>query len=148
MLKEFKEFAVKGNMIDMAIGIIIGTVFGSIVKSLVSDIFMPPIGLILGNIDFSNFFIVLSDPHGAGPYATLADAQKGQAVTMNIGLFINNTISFIITAFALFILVKNINRLKKEEVKIDSSPNDKECSYCKSRIHIEARKCPNCTSEL
>ena len=146
MIKEFKEFAVKGNVVDMAVGIIIGAAFGTIVKSLVSDVIMPPIGLLLGNVDFSNLFLVFKQGAIAGPYATLADAQTAGAVTLNYGLFINTIISFIIVAFALFILVKNINRLKRQEAA--PPPTTKECPHCFSTIHIKAVRCPNCTSAL
>jgi large conductance mechanosensitive channel len=148
MIKEFKEFAVKGNVVDMAVGIIIGAAFGTIVKSLVADVIMPPIGLLLGNVDFSNLFLVLKHGATAGPYATLADAQTAGAVTLNYGLFINTIISFIIVAFALFILVKNINRLKRQEVAPPPPPTTKECPHCFSTIHIKAVRCPNCTSAL
>ena len=113
MLKEFKEFAVKGNVIDMAVGIIIGAAFGTIVQSLVNDVLMPPIGLLLGNVDFTNLFFVLSNPAG-GTFETLAAAQEAGAVTINYGAFINTVVSFLIVAFCVFVLVKNINRLKKE----------------------------------
>lgn len=150
MMKEFKEFAVKGNVIDMAVGIIIGAAFGTIVKSLVSDVIMPPIGLLLGNVDFSNLFIVLKEGvQAAAPYASLADAQAAGAVTLNYGLFINTVISFLIVAFAIFIVIKNINRLKREQpAPAPAEPTTKDCPYCASTIPIKARKCPNCTSEL
>lgn len=116
MVKEFKEFAVKGNVVDMAVGIIIGGAFGTIVKSLVSDVIMPPIGLALGGVDFSDLFVTLKDgANAAGPYATLVDAQTAGAVTINYGMFVNNVISFVIVAFAVFMLVKSINKLKREE---------------------------------
>lgn len=119
MLKEFKEFALKGNVLDMAVGIILGAAFGTIVKSLVADVIMPPIGLLLGGVDFSNLFILLS---GAGPFETLADAQAAGAVTINIGVFLNNVISFVIVALALFVVVKNMNRLKKKEEEAPKPP--------------------------
>ena len=115
MLKEFKEFAVKGNVVDMAVGIIIGAAFGKIVDSLVKDVIMPPIGLLLGKVDFSNLFVVLKAGAQAGPYLSVDAAQKAGAVTFNYGLFINTTISFVIIAFAVFLLVRAINRLKREE---------------------------------
>ncbi len=149
MMKEFKEFAVKGNVVDMAVGIIIGAAFGTIVKSLVADIIMPPIGLLLGNVDFSNLFITLKEgATAAGPYLTLADAQAAGAVTFNYGAFINTIISFIIVAFAIFILVKNINRLKKEKEAAPPPPSTKECPHCFSTINIKATKCPFCVSVL
>jgi len=148
MMKEFREFAVKGNVVDMAVGIIIGAAFGTIVKSLVADVIMPPIGLLLGNVDFANLFIVLKQGAMAGPYATLADAQTAGAVTLNYGMFLNTIISFLIVAFAIFILVKNINRLKREKEAAPPPPSTKECPHCFSTIHIKAVRCPNCTSTL
>lgn len=152
MLKEFKEFAIKGNVVDMAVGIIIGGAFGTIVKSLVSDIVMPPIGLMLGGVDFTNLFITLKEgSKAAAPYATLAQAKAAGAVTMNIGVFINNVISFIIVAYAVFLLVKAINRLKREmqaPAEAPSEPTTKECPYCLSTIAIKATRCPNCTSNI
>ena len=149
MIKEFKEFAVKGNVVDMAVGIIIGAAFGTIVKSLVSDVIMPPIGLLLGNVDFSNLFVVLKEGTTAAPYLTIADANAAGAVTLNYGLFLNTVISFLIVAFAIFILVKNINRLKKEEpAPAPASPTTKDCPKCYSTISIKATRCPNCTSDI
>ena len=148
MMKEFKEFAVKGNVVDMAVGIIIGAAFGTIVKSLVADIIMPPIGLLLGNVDFSNLFVVIKEGTAPGPFATLADAQAAGAVTLNYGLFINTIISFLIVAFAIFILVKNINRLKKQEEAAPPPPSTKECPHCFSTINIKAVRCPFCTATL
>jgi len=148
MLKEFKEFAMRGNVIDMAVGIIIGAAFGTIVKSLVSDIIMPPIGLLLGNVDFSNLFMVLKGGTIAGPYASLADAQKASAVTINYGVFINTIISFLIVAFAVFLLIRQINRFKRQEEPSPAEPTTKECPYCLSTIAIKATRCPFCTSEL
>lgn len=150
MMKEFKEFAVKGNVVDMAVGIIIGAAFGTIVKSLVSDVIMPPIGLLLGNVDFSNLFVVLK--HGAeaaGPYLTVADANAAGAVTLNYGMFLNTVISFLIVSFAIFILVKNINRLKaKEAAAPPPAPTTRECPYCLSTIPLKAKKCSFCTSAI
>lgn len=146
MLKEFKEFAMRGNVVDMAVGIIIGAAFGAIVKSLVSDIIMPPIGMILGNVDFANLFLILKDGSAAGPYLSLADAQKVGAVTINYGLFINAIISFIIVAFAVFVLIRNINRLRKEEPAAE--PDTKDCPFCLSAIPLKATRCPHCTSEV
>jgi len=150
MLKEFKEFAVKGNVVDMAVGIIIGAAFCTVVKSLVADILMPPIGMLLGNVDFSNLFIVLkSGAAAAGPYASLAAAQEAGAVTINYGMFINTIISFLIVGFAVFFLVKGINRLKcKEEEAPPAEPDTKECPFCFTMIPIKATRCPHCTSEL
>jgi len=148
MLKEFKEFAMRGNVVDMAVGIIIGAAFGTIVKSLVADILMPPIGLLLGNVDFTNLFIVLKSGAAAGPYATLADANAAGAVTLNYGVFINTIISFIIVAFAIFILIRNLNRMKKKEVAAPAEPTTKNCPFCFTEIPIKATRCPHCTSEL
>lgn len=149
VIKEFKEFAIKGNVMDMAVGIIIGAAFGTVVKSLVDDILMPPIGMALGNVDFSNLFIVLKDgAKGLAGYATLADAKADGAVTISYGLFVNSIISFIIVAFALFILIKNMNRLKRAEPALAKVPTTKDCPQCFSTIHIKATRCPNCTSTL
>lgn len=149
MLKEFKEFIMRGNVVDLAVGVIIGGAFGSIVSSLVADVIMPPIGLLLGNVDFSNIFILLKEgAEAAGPYATLADAQAAGAVTMNIGLFVNAVISFIIVALAVFAVVKSVNRMQKEEEEAPAAPTTKACPFCCTDIPIEAVRCPNCTSEL
>ena len=148
MFKEFKEFAVKGNVVDMAVGIIIGAAFGAIVKSLVSDMLMPPLGLLLGNVDFSNLFVVLKEGATATPYASLAEAQKAGAVTINYGLFVNSVISFVIVAFAVFLLIRSINRLKRQEEAPPAEATTKECPYCYSAISIKATRCPNCTSDL
>jgi large conductance mechanosensitive channel len=122
MLKEFKEFAMRGNVVDMAVGIIIGAAFGTIVQSVVNDVIMPPIGLALGNIDFSNLFVLLKEGATAGPYASLTDAQKAGAVTINYGKFINTIISFIIVAFAIFLLIRGINSMKKQEEAAPAPP--------------------------
>ena len=145
MFKEFKEFALKGNVLDMAVGIIIGVAFGLIITSLVQDIIMPPIGLLLGNIDFSNIFSVLKEGKVAGPYATPAAAKAAGAVTMNWGIFINYIINFVIVAFAMFLMVKGVNKMRKEKV---ADPTTKDCPYCLSAIAIKATRCPHCTSEL
>ena len=142
MLKEFRDFAMRGNVIDMAVGIIIGAAFGKIVASFVSDIIMPPIGLLTGGVDFSNIFINLS----SGSFQSLADAQKAGAATINIGLFINTIVYFLIVAFAIFISIKQLNRLKKEAPPAD--PSEKDCPFCFSRIPIKATKCGHCTSVL
>ena len=144
----------RGNVIDMAVGIIIGAAFGKIVDSLVKDILMPLIGLLLGKVDFANLFIVLHDGAVAGPYVSLEAAQKAGAVTMNIGMFLNATISFIIVAFAVFILIKAINTLqekmlaaeKKEEAA--ATPTTKKCPFCCTEIPLDACRCANCTSGL
>lgn len=122
MLKEFKDFAVKGNVLDMAVGIIIGAAFGTVVKSLVSDVIMPPIGLLLGGVDFSNLFVTVSEGTTAGPYETLAAAQEAGAVTINYGVFANEIVSFTIVAFAVFMLVRSFNKLKKEEEAAPAAP--------------------------
>jgi large conductance mechanosensitive channel len=148
MLKEFREFAMRGNVIDMAVGIIIGAAFGTIVTSLVSDIIMPPIGLILGNADFSNLFYVLKEGTSSGPYASLAEAREAGATTINYGLFVNTIISFIVIAFVVFFIIRTINRLRREEEAPSAEPTTKECPYCVSSIPIKATRCPHCTSEL
>jgi large conductance mechanosensitive channel len=148
MLKEFKEFVVRGNVVDMAVGIIIGAAFGSIISSLVSDVIMPPIGMLLGNVDFSNLFITLQEGEVVGPYASLADAQTAGAVTINYGLFINTIISFLIITFVVFLLIRSVNRLHREEETPPKEPTTRECPFCKSAIHIHASRCPQCTSQL
>ena len=149
MLKEFKEFAMRGNVVDMAVGIIIGAAFGTIVNSVVADIIMPPIRLLLGNIDFSNLFVVLKEgTKGAGPYESLAAAKAAGAVSINYGFFINTVISFVIVAFAVFLLIRGINQLKRQEAAPPPVPATKECPYCLSTIPIKATRCGHCTSEL
>jgi large conductance mechanosensitive channel len=143
MFKEFKEFAMRGNVVDMAVGIIIGAAFGTIVTSLVADVIMPPIGLLVGNIDFSNIFAVLKEGKTAGPYASLASAKAAGAVTMNVGVFINTVINFLIVAVAVFLLIRSVNRLQRE-----AAPTSKDCPYCLSSVAIKATRCPHCTSEL
>ena len=147
MFKEFKEFALRGNVVDMAVGIIIGAAFGTIIKSLVADIIMPPIGLLLGNVDFANLFLILKQGAAAGPYPSLADAQKAGAVTLNYGVFINTIISFVIIAFAVFFLIRRVNRLKRQE-EAPAELTTKECPFCRSTIAVKATRCPQCTSEL
>ena len=148
MLKEFKEFALKGNVLDMAVGIVIGAAFGTIIGSLVADVIMPPIGLLLGNVDFSNLFLVLKEGKVAGPYASLAAAKAAGAVSMNIGVFINTIINFIILAFAIFLLIRSVNQLKRKEQAPPAVPTTKDCSHCFTAIPIKATRCPHCTSEL
>lgn len=148
MLKEFKTFAMRGNVVDMAVGIIIGASFGAIVKSLVDDVIMPPIGLLLGRVDFANLFAVLKKGVTAGPYATLAEAKAAGAVTLNVGLFINTIISFVIVAFAVFLLIKGINQMKRKEEAAPPPPSSKECPFCFSVIPLKATRCGHCTSEL
>lgn len=147
MLKEFKAFVMRGNVLDLAVGIIIGAAFGSIVKSLVDDVIMPPIGLALGDVDFANLFVILKEgAKAAPPYATLADAKAAGAVTINYGLFINNLITFIIVAFAVFLVIRTANRLRPPEAA--EAPNTKDCPYCRMPIPVGATRCPQCTSDL
>ena len=149
MFKDFKDFAMRGNVVDMAVGIVIGAAFGTIVKSFVDDVLMPPIGLLLGNVDFSNLFLTLKDgAKAAGPYASLAAAKAAGAVTLNLGLFINTIISFLIIAFAVFLVIKGVNRMKQEKVAPPAEPTTKECPFCLSTIPLKATRCPHCTSEL
>ena len=142
MLKEFKEFAVKGNAIDLAIGVIIGGAFGKVVSTLVSDILMPPLGMIMGKVDFTNLFISLTGDQ----YPTLAAAKAAGAPTINYGVFINTLIDFVIVAFAIFMVVKQLNRLKKEPVPAD--PTTKAFPACCSQVPLAASRCPFCTSDL
>lgn len=144
MFKEFKEFAMRGNVVDMAVGIIMGAAFGKIVTSFVGDILMPPLGLIFGKVDFSNLFINLSGKS----YASLAEAKAAGAATVNAGLFINTVIDFILVAFAIFLLVKQVNRLKRQPEAVAAAPTTKECLFCLSTIPVKATRCPHCTSEL
>jgi len=148
MFKEFKAFAMRGNVLDMAVGIIIGAAFGTIVTSFVNDVIMPPIGLLLGNVDFSNIFAVLKEGKTAGPYASVAAAKAAGAVTMNMGVFINTIINFIIVAFAIFLMIRSINQLKKKEEAPPAVPTTKECPFCIVSIPIKATRCPHCTSQL
>ena len=169
MLKEFKEFALKGNVLDMAVGIVIGAAFGTIIGSLVADVIMPPIGLLLGNVDFSNLFLVLKEGKVAGPYASLAAAKAAGAVSMNVGVFINTVINFIILAFAVFLLVRSVNRMRRKEAGASACPSDKRLpplfhgdfdqGHPLSSLHLRAegclktaangqRTCPRWTSSL
>ena len=147
---EFKTFAVKGNVIDMAVGIIIGAAFGKIVDSFVKDIIMPPFGWVLGKVDFSQMFWVLPTSLEEEPvkYATIAAAQEAGAVTVNYGMFINNIISFILVAFAIFLLIKGINKLKTPAPVVEEVPTTKQCPRCYTTIDIRASKCPNCTADI
>lgn len=145
MLKEFKAFAMRGNVLDLAVGFILGGAFGTIVKSLVDDVIMPPIGLAMGHVDFKNLFVVLKDGKTAAPYASLADAQTAGAVTVNYGQFINSIVTFLIIAFAVFMIVRAANRLKPAEA---AAPSTKDCQFCKRPIPIGAVRCPECTSQL
>jgi large conductance mechanosensitive channel len=144
MLKEFKEFAMKGNVLDMAVGIIIGAAFGKIITSFVSDVLMPPIGLLLGKVDFSGLFINLSGQ----TFATLAEAKKAGAATINYGLFLNTVLDFLIVAFVIFLLIKQVNRLKREPAPAPAAPTTRDCPYCLSAIPIPAVRCAHCTSQL
>ena len=137
MLKEFKEFAMRGNVVDMAVGIIIGAAFGKIVSSFVNDVIMPPIGMLLGNVDFSQLAITLK-----------AKTETAEAVTLNYGVFVNTVLDFVIVAFAIFILIKQINRFKRKEEVPAAEPTTKECPKCFTAIPIKATRCPNCTSDL
>jgi large conductance mechanosensitive channel len=149
MLKDFRDFIMRGNVLDMAVGIIIGAAFGTIVTSIVKDIIMPPIGLVLGNVDFTNLFAVLKAGTTPGPYASLANAQAAGAVTINYGLFINTMVSFLIVAIVLFFLIRAfVHARSKLETKKGVALITKECPYCLSQVPVKARKCAYCTSEL
>lgn len=146
MWKEFKEFAVKGNAVDLAVGVIIGAAFGSIVTSLVKDILMPPLALVTGGLDFSNKFLVLKDAPGGGTFASPADAVKAGAITWNYGNFVTLLINFLIVAFCIFLLVRAMNRLKRPVSS--ATPVSKDCPHCAMTIPIKATRCPHCTSEM
>lgn len=148
MFKEFKEFAMKGSMVDMAVGIIIGAAFGTIISSLVADIIMPPIGLLLGNVDFANLFVLLKEGKVPGPYGSLTIAKAAGAVTLNYGVFINTIVSFLIVAFSVFLIILNINKLRKQEGAPPAVPTTKECPYCLSVIPVKATRCAHCTVDL
>src|SRR4030042_5668923 len=149
MLKDFRDFIMRGNVLDMAVGIIIGAAFGTLVNSIVKDVIMPPIGLVLGNVDFTNLFAVLKQGVTPGPYASLADAQAAGAVTVNYGLFINTIVSFLIIAIVLFFLIRAfVHARTRLEVKKEVAPATKECPYCLSNVPVGARKCAYCTSAL
>jgi large conductance mechanosensitive channel len=145
MLEDFKKFALRGNVVDMAVGIVIGAAFGLIVKSLVADLIMPPIGLLLGGVDFTNIFTVLKEGATPGPYNALADAQAAGAVTINWGLFINTILNFLIVAGAIFMVVRMMSNLQKKE---EAAPTTKECGQCKNKVAIAATRCGHCTSQL
>jgi large conductance mechanosensitive channel len=144
MLREFREFAMRGHVVDLAVGIIIGAAFGKIITSLVNDVIMPPVGLLLGRVDFSSLFINLSGQ----PYASLAEARAAGAPTINYGVFFNTVIDFIIVAFAIFLLVRFINRLSRQPPAASEAPTTKECPFCLSTIPLRAARCPQCTSNL
>jgi large conductance mechanosensitive channel len=142
MLKEFKEFAVKGNVMDMAVGIVLGAAFGKIVSSFVGDVLMPPIGVLLGKVDFSNLFVSLSEHH----FASLAEAKAAGAPVLAYGIFINAVIDFLIVAFAVFLVVRQVNRLRRAPAP--APPDTKDCPHCATAIPLKASRCPHCTSEL
>lgn len=142
MFKEFKAFVMRGNVMDLAVGVIIGAAFGKIVGSLVNDVLMPLIGLALGGLDFSNLFVIL----GQGTFATIADAKKAGVATLNYGVFLNTIIEFLIVAFAIFMVVKQVNKLQRPAPA--AAPTTKDCPFCATAIPIAAKKCPNCTSAL
>ena len=146
--KEFREFAVKGNVVDMAVGIIIGGAFGTIAKSLVEDVIMPPIGMLAGNVDFSAMFVVLKEGTTPGPYGTLEAAKTAGAVTLNYGSFINNVLSFVVVAMAVFFMVRGMNRLKRQEEVAPAAPTSTLCPQCATEIPVAAKRCPHCTSQL
>jgi len=149
VVQEFKEFIMRGNVIDLAVGVIMGGVFNAVVKSLVNDVIMPPIGLLLGRVDFANLLLILKQGDPGKPYATLADAQAAGAVTINYGLFVNNVIILVITGLAVFLLVRFINRLRRlEPAPPAAAPTTKTCPFCQSTIPIKATRCPQCTSQL
>jgi large conductance mechanosensitive channel len=147
MRKEFKEFILRGNVIDLAVGLVIGAAFGAIVTSLVQDILMPPIGLLLGNVDFTNMYIVLQTGDPAGPYPSLAVAQEAGAVTWNYGVFIMAIISFLTIAVAIFFVVKTVNRMRRSKEE-EPEPDTRDCPFCCTAIPIHASRCPHCTSEV
>ncbi|WP_110687382.1 large-conductance mechanosensitive channel protein MscL [Salinicola aestuarinus] len=147
-LKEFREFAVKGNVVDMAVGIIIGGAFTLIVQSLVKSVMNPVLGLLIGGVDFADFFLILKEGATPGPYASLAAAQQAGAVTLDYGLFLNAVISFVIVALSVFLLVRTINRLKREEAVAPKAATDKACPHCFMTIPIKASKCGHCTADL
>ena len=148
MFQEFKKFAMRGNVVDMAVGVVIGGAFGAIARSLVDDVITPPLGLLLGGVDLSNFFLVLKDGTTPGPYAALADAKAAGAVTINYGVFLGVIISFLIVAVAVFLLIKGINATRHQEAAAPAAPTTKACPRCTLSIPINATRCPECTSEL
>jgi len=149
ILEEYKTFAIRGNVVDMAVGIIIGAAFNGVVQSLVRDVLTPPLGLLMGDVDFTNLFLVLKPGTPGGPYSTLEAAQAAGAVTVNMGVFVNSAISFTIVSFAVFVLVRYINRLREPEAAPEpAAPTMKKCPHCVSDIPIAATRCPHCTSAL
>lgn len=149
MVKEFREFALKGNVVDMAVGIVIGAAFGTIVRSFVDDIMMPPLGLLIGNVDFQDLFVTLSAGSVPGPYATLEAAREAGAVTLNYGVFMNALVSFLIVALAIFLVIRAVNRMRRRDaVEPPAAPTDRSCPFCTSTISVKAVRCPFCTSEV
>ena len=147
MLKEFKEFILRGNVLDLAVGVIIGAAFGGIVTSLVNDVVMPPIGIALGQVDFRDLFVLLKEGTTPGPYASVAAAKAAGAVTLNYGAFINTVINFLIVGFVIFLVVRTANKLHKK-AEPAPAPATKECPFCLSSVPLKATRCPQCTSEL
>ena len=147
MLKEFREFIMRGNVIDLAVGVIIGAAFGGVVTSLVNDVIMPPIGLALGQVDFKDLFVLLKEGTTPGPYATVAAAKAAGAVTLNWGAFVNTVINFLIVGFAIFMIVRAVNKIHKKPEPAPAAPT-KECPYCLSSVPLKATRCAHCTSEL
>ena len=148
MFKEFREFAVRGSVVDLAVGLILGASFGTVVKSVVDDLMMPPLGLVTGGMDFADQFALLKRGVPPGPYLSLEQAKAAGAVTLNYGVFINNVVSFLLVAFAVFVLVRAVNRLRRDEAESPSSPTSKNCPFCVTEIPAAAVRCPHCTSEL
>lgn len=149
ILREFREFAVRGNVVDMAVGIIIGGAFGTIAQSLVKDVLMPPLGLLVGGVEFADLFLVLKEGTAPAPYLTLADAQAAGAVTINYGAFINNVVAFLLIALAVFVLVRAMNQLRRKQEELPpEAPTTRQCVFCYSTIAIRATRCPACTSML
>lgn len=149
MLNEYKTFALRGNVVDMAVGIIVGAAFNGVVQSLVKDVLTPPLGLLMGDVDFRNLFLVLKEGSPADPYATLEAAQSAGAVTINLGVFVNSAVSFLIVTFAVFMLVRYINQLREPEAAPEpAAPTMKKCPHCISDIPIAATRCPHCTADL
>jgi large conductance mechanosensitive channel len=148
MFNDFKEFIMRGNVVDMAVGIVVGASFGGIVKSLVDDVLMPPLGLLLGRVDFSNLYVTLRDGATPGPYVALAEAKKAGAVTLNLGLFANTIINFLIVSLAIFLVVRTVNRVRDMQRKETPAPTTRDCPFCASAISVKAVRCPHCTSQL
>lgn len=149
MLQDFRKFALRGNVVDMAVGIIVGGAFGTIAKSLVADILMPPLGLLVGGVDFADLYLTLQQgPDAAGPYASLAEAQAAGAVTVNYGVFVNNVLAFLIVAFAVFLLVRGMNRLTERGEEAPTPATVRKCPFCMGDVHVAATRCPHCTSEI